>query len=58
MLMRLDYRLRYDDLFNKYINVLNQNKPTIVVGDFNVAPKPIDLTYPKKNLGNAGFTLE
>ena len=57
-LIRLPYRAKYDTLFNDYIEKLNTLKPTIVVGDFNVAPEPIDLTNPAANENNAGYSLE
>ena len=57
-LVRLPYRSRFDETFNNYVSHLNLHKPSIVVGDFNVAPEPIDLSNPVQNKGSAGFTLE
>ena len=55
-LERLDYRMIWEDEIRKYLLKLNETKPVIVCGDLNVAHKEIDLTHPKSNRGNAGFT--
>ena len=55
---RLDYRVEYEDCFREYIKKLRSNKPVIVVGDMNVAYKPIDLKRPTMNEGKAGYTKE
>lgn len=56
-LVRLDYRVdKWDIEFRKYIKNLNKNKPTIVCGDLNVAHKEIDISNPKGNKKNSGFT--
>ncbi|MDD2566242.1 MAG: exodeoxyribonuclease III [Candidatus Gracilibacteria bacterium] len=57
-LERLEYRQLWDSLFLDYMKRLEINKPVIVCGDLNVAHKEIDLTNPKTNRGNAGFTDE
>ncbi|MCK9271935.1 exodeoxyribonuclease III [Candidatus Gracilibacteria bacterium] len=57
-LERLDYRQLWDSLFLDYMRRLEVNKPVIVCGDLNVAHQEIDLTNPKSNKGNAGFTPE
>ena len=57
-LMRLDYRMQWEDDFRKYICGLDAAKPTIICGDLNCAHKEIDLKNPKTNLRNAGFTIE
>ena len=57
-LERLDYRQLWDSLFLDYIKRLEVNKPVIICGDLNVAHKEIDLTNPKTNRLNAGFTDE
>lgn len=57
-LERLDYRQLWDSLFLDYMRRLEINKPVIVCGDFNVAHTEIDLTNPKSNKWNAGFTPE
>ncbi|MGN0532262.1 MAG: exodeoxyribonuclease III [Eubacterium sp.] len=55
-LLRLDYRMEWEDDFRAYINALNENKPVVFCGDLNVAHKEIDLKNPKTNHQNAGFT--
>ncbi|WP_353892398.1 exodeoxyribonuclease III [Proteinivorax hydrogeniformans] len=57
-LTRLDYRIRWEDSFKKYILELDSKKPVILCGDFNVAHKEIDIKNPKSNKKNAGFTIE
>jgi exodeoxyribonuclease-3 len=37
---------------------LEQKKPVILCGDLNVAHRPIDLTHPKANEGNPGYSIE
>lgn len=57
-LTRLDYRMRWEDDFLKYICELDKKKPVIYCGDLNVAHEEIDLRNPKTNRGNPGFTDE
>ena len=57
-LKRLDYKLRFNDGLLKYAKTLEETKPVILCGDFNVAHKEIDLKNPKTNVKNAGFTPE
>lgn len=57
-LLRLNYRMNWEDDFRKYLLKLNENKSIIVCGDLNVAHKEIDLKNPKTNRKNAGFTDE
>lgn len=57
-LLRLDYRMQWEDAFRAYLNELVKYKPIIVCGDLNVAHKEIDLKNPKSNVKNAGFTPE
>ena len=57
-LKRLDYRMKWEDVFRAYLLQLNNRKPVIVCGDLNVAHKEIDLKNPKSNRKNAGFTDE
>ncbi len=53
---RLDYRQTWDSGFLKYVMNLEQNKPVIVCGDFNVAHRPIDLKNDKANYNKtAGY---
>ena len=57
-LARLDYRMKWEDDFKKYLKHLEKSKPVIVCGDLNVAHKEIDLKNPTTNRKNAGFTDE
>ncbi len=57
-LLRLDYRMIWEDDFRKYLLTLSESKPVIVCGDLNVAHKEIDLKNPKTNRKSAGFTDE
>lgn len=57
-LVRLDYRMKWEDDFRKYIQSIDAKKPVIICGDLNVAHKEIDLKNPKTNRRNAGFTDE
>ena len=56
-LVRLDYREQWDDAFLVYLQKLQESKPVIVCGDFNVANTDIDLARPKSNYNKtAGYT--
>lgn len=58
-LKRLDYRQTWDTDFLAYLKNLEQTKPVIVCGDFNVAHTEIDLARPKPNYNkSAGFMQE
>lgn len=57
-LARLSYRMEWEDAFLSYLKKLENTKPVIVCGDFNVAHQEIDLKNPKTNRKNAGFTDE
>ncbi len=58
-LTRLDHRTQtWDPAFRNYLLTLEQTKPVITCGDFNVAHTEIDLANPKTNHKNAGFTDE
>ena len=57
-LLRLDYRMVWEDEFRSYLLRSNETKPVIVCGDLNVAHQEIDLKNPKTNQKNAGFTIE
>lgn len=57
-LLRLDYRMVWEDDFRQYLKSLEEKKSVIVCGDLNVAHKEIDLKNPKTNRRNAGFTDE
>jgi len=56
-LVRLDYRSQWDKDFLNYLKGLENKKPVIVCGDFNVAHEPIDIARPKANYNkSAGYT--
>ena len=55
-LTRLDFKLEFDQKFEKYVEGLN--KPVVIGGDFNVAHEEIDIARPKDNVNNAGFTKQ
>lgn len=57
-LTRLAYRQQWDRAFLRHLRRLEQAKPVIVCGDFNVAHTELDLTHPKANVRNHGFTPE
>ncbi len=57
-LKRLDYRMRWEDDFKKYLLSLAAKKGVIVCGDLNVAHEEIDIKNPASNRRNAGFTDE
>lgn len=57
-LARLDYRMKWEDDFRRYLNTLDASKPVIVCGDLNVAHQEIDLKNPSTNRRSAGFTDE
>lgn len=57
-LVRIDYRMAWEDAFRKYLMELDAKKPVIVCGDMNVAHRPIDLKNPKPNIGSAGYSYE
>ncbi|HEY0946015.1 MAG TPA: exodeoxyribonuclease III [Opitutaceae bacterium] len=59
-LTRLDYRTKeWDPAFLAYLKKLEKKgKPVVFCGDLNVAHAEIDLTNPKTNRRNAGFTDE
>lgn len=57
-LLRLAYRLAWEDVFRAYLLQLEAKKPVIICGDLNVAHQEIDLKNPATNRRNAGFTDE
>lgn len=57
-LTRLPYRRQWDADFLRFLMRLQQSKPVVFCGDFNVAHREIDLAHPKANEGTHGFTLE
>ena len=57
-LNRLQERMTWDDKYKDYLVKLNQSKPVIACGDYNVAVEEIDLANPEGNRMSAGFTDE
>lgn len=57
-LARLPFRMDWEDAWRGYLKKLEEKKPVIFCGDFNVAHTEIDLKNPKTNRHNAGFTDE
>ena len=57
-LLRLGYRMTWEDAFRRYLKKLDKIKPIVLCGDLNVAHKEIDLKNPRTNRNNAGFTDE
>ena len=57
-LKRLELRQVWDQKYTDYLVELNQTKPVVATGDFNVAHNEIDLAHPESNRRNAGFTDE
>ena len=57
-LLRLDYRMQWENDLLGYIKKLDKQKSVILCGDLNVAHKEIDLKNNKSNHFNPGFTDE
>ncbi|MFC0878519.1 exodeoxyribonuclease III [Saccharicrinis sp. FJH2] len=58
-LKRLGYRQEWDLAFFNYLKKLEETKPVIVCGDFNVAHTEIDIARPKANYNkSAGYMQE
>jgi exodeoxyribonuclease-3 len=58
-LLRLPYREKeWDPRFKEHLNSLEQSKPVISCGDFNVAHQEIDIARPGPNTRSPGFTDE
>lgn len=56
-LKRLGYRAQWDEAFKNYLADLQDSKPIIVTGDFNVAHAAIDLKNDKANYNKtSGYT--
>lgn len=55
-LARLDFRLDYERRFLEYLQKLRKKKPIALTGDLNVAHTPLDLTNPKSNEKNPGYS--
>ena len=57
-LLRLPYRMEWEDALRAYLIDIDAKKPVVLCGDLNVAHKEIDLKNPKTNRKSAGFTDE
>jgi len=57
-LSRIPMRQQWDPAYLQYMSELQETKPVIFCGDFNVAHTEIDLARPKSNVGKKGFTVE
>ena len=57
-LLRLDYRMHWEDDLRKHLLKLDKKKPIIYTGDLNVAHNEIDLKNPETNHFSAGFSDE
>lgn len=55
-LVRLEYRMKWEEDFLAYLKSLEGTKPVVFCGDLNVAHREIDLRNPKSNEKTAGFT--
>ncbi len=57
-LLRLSYRMEWEEAFRDYLSRLDSEKPVILCGDLNVAHEEIDIKNARSNRRNAGFTDE
>jgi len=57
-LKRIRFRTEWEDTLLEHLKALDEKKPVIYCGDLNVAHEEIDLTHPKANRGNPGFSDE
>ena len=55
-LVRLDYRMEWEDLLRAHLLKLDAQKPVIYTGDLNVAHEEIDIKNPATNHQSAGFS--
>lgn len=55
---RLEYKLRFCNRMQEYCKSLEKTKPVILMGDYNIAHREIDLKNPKSNKETAGFLPE
>ena len=57
-LLRLPYRMTWEDDFRDFAISLDRVKPVVICGDLNCAHEEIDIKNAKSNERNAGFTIE
>lgn len=55
-LLRLEFRLEFEKKLLAHLQKLRKKKPVVLTGDLNVAHTPIDLTHPKANEKNPGYS--
>ena len=56
---RQDFKMKWLADFQEYINNLKQTIPNLIlVGDYNICHKPIDIHNPKSNANTSGFLPE
>ena len=55
-LVRLPFRMAFDDALRGNLQRLGAVKPVVLCGDLNVAHQPMDLKNPKSNEGNPGYS--
>lgn len=57
-LIRLEYRLSFEEKFRNYIQELEKKKPVVFCGDLNVAHQEIDIANPRAHHNSPGFSNE
>lgn len=57
-LIRLPFRVMWEDLLRNHLKKLDEKKTVIYTGDLNVAHEEIDIKNPQANRKNAGFSDE
>ncbi|CAO1384447.1 unnamed protein product [Diamesa tonsa] len=57
-LTTIDKKMKWNTMFDKYVQDLDKRKAVIIAGDMNCAHEEIDLANPKTNKKSAGFTPE
>lgn len=57
-LVRLDFRMEWENALRNHLQKLDRKKPVIYTGDLNVAHEEIDIKNPSSNHKNAGFSDE
>ena len=57
-LVRLPYRMEWEELLKAHLKKLDAVKPVIYTGDLNVAHEEIDIRNPKSNRKDPGFSDE
>jgi exodeoxyribonuclease-3 len=55
-LLRLPYRMIWEDAFREFLSGLDSVKPVVLCGDLNVAHTEMDIKNARSNVNNAGFT--